>query len=278
MKNHIIKICFAAALALQACGDEHVFLPGIENAPGETAKLKFVHAASDTVGVNLFLDDLKITGSGPSTITTFGSVNIGKVNLGTITFQNAFPVTNYTSVDRSSGTFNVIFPLSYNATTTFNQKTMSSLQAAALDPDTYYTVAFVGVYPTYETVLYEDDLSQAPIDGKAYVRFANFIHNSTDKLTIRATPPATAEDPNPIPVTLFSAVEYKGMTPFIALPRTGTYTNVQILNASTNAVITTLAAANSNFQNNKVYTVFARGRIGGAVGNAVPGLTRIINR
>ena len=271
MNSKIVKLSFVIALILQSCGDEHQFLPQITTAHGANAKLKFIHAASDTVGVNLFFDGTKITGNLPSTISTIGAVNFGKVNIGTVTFQNVFPVTNYTALESSSGTFTVVFPETYNATTTFNTKTLSTVESPAFNAEKYYTAAFIGVSPSYETVFFEDDLSTTPLDGKAYIRFANFIPNSVDNLTLVATPPGGT------PITLFPNVAYKGMTAFIALPVTGLYTNVQILNANTNAVIATLISTSSTFVNNKVYTVFARGRIGVA-GTPAPGLSRIFNR
>ncbi len=276
MKIKILIPIILVAAAMQSCGDEHQFLPEVK-VPDAMPKIKFIHAAADTVGVNLFLDGLKITGNTPSTISTVGSTNFGKVNIGTITYQNSFPVTNYTEIASNSGTLSVIVPETYNATTTFPTKTMATLSGQSFDPDKHYTVAFMGVTKSYELVAYEDDLSSTPIDGQIYVRFANFIANSTDNLTLRATPPATSDDPNPAPIVLFSNVPYKTMTGFVALPRTGTYTNVQIVNANTGAVVTTLAATSSAFASNKVYTVFARGRISGT-GSVAPGLSRVINR
>src|SRR5688572_9473400 len=95
MKKNIGIFSFALALLLQSCGDEHQFWPHVAPATQDAPKIKFIHAASDTVGVNLFFNDTKVTGNAPSKITTIGSVNLDKVNLGTVTFQNAFPVTNY---------------------------------------------------------------------------------------------------------------------------------------------------------------------------------------
>jgi hypothetical protein len=271
MRNNIFKLIVTASIMLTSCGDEQQFFPDITNEYRTNAQIKFIHAASDTVGVNLFLDGTKITGNLPSTITTFGSVNLGKVNIGTVTFQNAYPVTDYTSAPGTSGTFTVVFPESYNATTTFPTKTLSTVASPTLNASSYYTAAFVGVSPSYETVIYQDDLSQAPLNGSAYIRFANFIPNYTDNLSLVATPPGGT------PITLFPNVAYKGMTEFIALPVTGAYTNVQIVDATTSAVVATLAAGSSSFVNNKVYTVFARGRVGGA-GTAVPGVSRMTNR
>jgi hypothetical protein len=278
MRIKITTLCFAAVMALQSCGDEHQYLPQVAAVEEGNPKIKFIHAASDTVGVNLYLDGSKITGSLPSTISTVGAANFGKVNIGTVTFQNAFPVTDYFAAPNSSGNFSVVFPESYNATSTFPTKTLSTASGQTLNPASFYTVAFVGVSPAYETITYEDDLSKAPIDGQAYIRFANFIGNAPANLTLRATPPAVPNvDPTPAAINLFTNVAYKGMTGFIALPRTGAYTNVQIVDSTSGVVIATLAAVNSTFINNKVYTVFARGRIG-VVGTAAPGVTRVVNR
>lgn len=277
MKENIFRICLIIAVVLQACGDEHQFRPDVQLALEESPKLKFFHGASDTVGVNLFLDDEKITGGSASTITTFGSANLGKVNIGTVTFSNSFPVTNYTTAPKDAGTFTVVFPQSFNATTTFNQKTMSTTESPVLEPYKHYTVAFLGVSPNYETVVFEDDMDQLLLDGSVYIRIANFIHNSTDKITVRGTPPATTLDPNPTPVTFATALGYKEMTAFNWLPVPGSYTNFQILNANTGSVLATLAAPNNNFAPNKVYTIVARGRIG-AVGAGAPTITRMINR
>lgn len=278
MRIKIIVLSFITVLITQSCGDEHQFLPEVEPAKSENPKIKFIHAASDTVGVNLFLDGLKITGNVPSTITTIGSEFLGQVNVGTVTFQNAFPVTNYTTVENTSGTFNVVFPESYSATKKFNAKTLSSASAPSLDASSYYTVAFMGISGAYETVVYSDDLSGTPIDGNIYVRFGNFLSGTIPQnLTLVATPPVTTDDPTPARIILFENIPYKAMTGFVTLPRTGTYTNVQLLNPSNNAVIATLATTSTAFATNKVYTVFARGRIGGT-GSLAPGVSRAINR
>jgi hypothetical protein len=272
MRNNIVKIILAASTILVSCGDEQQYFPALGKADEGSTRLKFIHAASDTVGLNLFLDGNKITGNAPSTITTTGAVNMG-----TVKYDASFPVTDYVSVDNTSGGIELIVPEVYAAADTFPTKTLSTTDAS-LTASKSYTVALVGITGAYETVVYEDDLSVAPIDGKAYIRFAGFIDNLADgdELTLRATPPATTEDPAPVPVVLFQDVTYKEMTGFIALPRTGKYTNVQLVNETTAAVIYTLPATSSfvTFLGNKAYTMYARGRIGGAV----PALSRMTNR
>jgi hypothetical protein len=275
MKSKLIKLSFVIlVLFVQACGDEHVFLTKVGPASGSGPKIKFIHSASDTVGMNLFLDDVKVSGNTPNTITTVGSTNYGKVNVGVITLGNAFPVTNYTSVENTTGTFSVVFPETYTALATFNKKTMSTVAAPSMDASSFYTVAFLGVYPTYETVVYSHTAAEIPLDGKSYIRFANFVNNSTT-FSFRMTPPATVEDPTPAPVTFYPAVSYKQMGAFVALPRTGAYTAITVINNATGATYATLA--NTSFVDNKVYTIFARGQVAGT-GSRAPAVSRVIDR
>ena len=177
-----------------SCGDEKEFFTEVSSPNG--ARIKFIHAASDTVGVNFFIDDIKISGGGTSIIAATQAVNVG-----TIGYQSAFPITNYVTV-ANTDEVEIVVPTVYTATDTFPTKTILS-KPIVTTTDNYFTVAFVGVTTAYDAVLINDDLSDAPIDQKAYIRFANFIHNSTDNLTIRATPPATVGNPAPTPITLF---------------------------------------------------------------------------
>ncbi len=265
---------FIVLLALQfSCGQEQDYFPSktaIDNS--SVAYLKFVHAASDTVGVNYFLGDLKVTAGTPSTLT--GTTN---TNIGTVPYLNAFPITDYTTVTPGALASKVIVPEFYTTTKTYGTKTLNTGNVS-LVAGSSYTVAFVGVTPAYETVLLSDDLSTAPIDGKAYIKFANFIHNSPG-LSLRATPPVNKDGTVNAPVILFSNIAYKSASGFTALPLTGTYTSVQIIDESIipPKVIATLASNVSTFSDNKVYTIFARGQIG-VTGAKAPGGNRIINR
>jgi hypothetical protein len=272
MKNYISILIAAATITVISCGDEHQYFPEKQMADEASTKIKFIHAASDTVGLNLFLDGQKLTGNAPSIVST-GAVNIGKV-----IFDTSFPITDYVSVSGAAGSFSAIVPETYTVTDTFAVKTLTELDATITSAKSY-TVALVGVTTAYEMVLYEDDLSTAPMDDKAYIRFAGFIDNLADQLTLQGTPPATPEDPAPVPVKLVEHINFKDMSAFIALPRVGKYTNMQLINETTAAVVYTLPAASAlnTFINNKVYTYYAKGRIGGA-GGAAPGIGRSINR
>lgn len=273
MKNYISKILLAASVVLASCGEEQEFFQQFSKTDNESIRLRFVHAASDTVGVNLFLNNQKISGAAQSILST-GQVNVGRINFG-----GDFPITGYTTLVNGSGNLSVIFPETYTTTTTYAAKTMSTVNSTLAAPK-WYTVAFIGVSPNYETKIYEDDMHLAPIDGKAYLRFASFIDNLTDPVKLVVTPPATTEDPNPNPITLFENVNYKTMTGFIALPQTGTYKTLQLINQTTGSVLFTLSPATSTlytYVDNKAYTLFARGRIGGT-GSAAPAFGRMLNR
>ncbi len=263
--------------AMFSCGQEHEYFKGL-TAPADSSavQVKFIHAASDTVGVNLFVDNVKITGNPASVITTVGAANAGQIHVGSIAYQSVFPVTNYSSI-ASSGVFSVVVPDAYTNTTTYPNKTLATLSAPSLTSGAY-TVAFVGVSKSYELVTLPDNLSAAPIDGNAYIRFANFIAGTT--LTLKAIPPADpAPAPAPTEITLLSNVAYKSSSDFIVLPKVGTYTNIKIYDATTNALIATLANTSSftTFLNNKAYTVFARGQMG-KTGAIAPGISRATNR
>lgn len=273
MKNCLTILIATAAIIVISCGDEHQYFPEKKQADETATKIKFIHTASDTVGLNLFLDGVKLTGGASSTITSTGAVNMG-----TVKFDGSFPITDYVSVSGTSGNFSVIVPETYSAVDTFAVKTLSEL-VEPVASSTAYTVVLMGVTGAYETIIYEDDLTSTPMDDKAYIRFAGFIDNLADPLTLQGTPPVTTEDPAPVPVKLVEHINFKEMSPFIALPRVGKYTNVQLVNETTAAVVYTLPASSllTTFVNNKVYTYYAKGRIGGA-GVAAPGIGRAINR
>lgn len=271
--KHIAKLIILVSVLLFSCGEDHNFTPALKPIDNSaTSYVKFVHAASDTTGVNFFIGDTKITGNAPTTVAGTTLVNIG-----TVTYSNAYPVTDYTTINPVSGTTKIVVPEVYTANTTYVTKTLSTgnISAAA---GASYTVAFVGFTKNYETVVLTDDLTTAPADGKAYIRFANFIQNAP-ALSLRATPPNNADGTTNPPVILVSNMAYKSASGFIALPLTGTYTNVQIINTATTpaTVVATLAANLSSFANNKVYTVFARGHIG-VTGARAPGGSRMIHR
>jgi len=265
-----------AVSAMFSCGQEQEYFKGLTAPPDPSAvQVKFIHAASDTVGVNLFVDNVKITGNPASVITTVGAPNQGQINVGTVVYQSVFPVTDYSSI-ATSGVFSVVVPDAYTNTITYPNKTLATLSAPSLTGA--YTVAFVGLSKSYELVALPDNLSAAPIDGNAYIRFANFIAGST--LTLKAIPPADpAPAPAPTEITLLSNVAYKSSSDFIVLPKVGTYSNIKIYDATTNALVATLANTSSfaTFLNNKAYTVFARGQMG-KTGSIAPGISRATNR
>ena len=258
----------AMILLVWSCGDEKEFFTDIS--PSSGTKIKFIHAASDAAGVNFFVDGVKVSAAGTSIVPATQAVNIGS-----IAYQGTFPGTNYVTLPGTS-LVEMIVPTLYKADDTIASQTILSKEIITTS-EANYTIAFVGITGAFDAILIEDDLSVAPTNEKAFVKFANFIHNSTDKLTLKATPPVTTDNPTPTPIILAQNVGYTEASSFIELPVTGLYTNVRIHNAVTDAVVATLVAGSSTFTGNNVYTIFARGQIGGT-GTKVPGVTRVIDR
>lgn len=275
MKSFKYKFLLIAIIAGAGCGEEHVFYNQYKAANEESTRVKFIHAASDTVGMNLFAGDLKISGAGFSVVAATGAVNVGRINYGA-----DFPGTGYTSLDEVPGDLSVVFPETYayvsNAPVTYAKKTMSTSNAA-LEAGSWKTVAFAGVYPTYETVVFDDDITAAPLDGKAYFRFVNLIHNSVELVDLEATKVTT---PASTPVVIANDVAYKSITGFTAI-EPGPYT-FKILNGTTSANYPPSATASNvaiTLVANKVYTFYSRGQVGLALTDAKrPLLSTMTNR
>jgi hypothetical protein len=265
--NNYLKHPLVLALLLLGCGDEQVFLSSVKVA--ERGQIKFMHVASDTVGVNFFFDDVKVSGGPTTTLST------GAINVGTIGYNGIFPGTNYSSIRPGSYGLKIIVPEFYTLTDTFLTKTLVSVNINVSQGA--QTIALTGTSPNYEVVSFSDDLSVAPLDGNSYVRFANFIHNATNNLMLVGTPPSDAGAPPSTPVVLLENVPYKSVTQFVLLPKTGLYTNVQIKDHVTGTVIATLASGSSTFAGNRVYTVYARGQLSGT-GTKAPNASRAVNR
>ena len=243
-----------------SCGEEQTYFKSI--GPIEGARVKFIHAASDTTGVNWFIADQKITSG-----TTVGTATAPSV----VAYPLPFPAVDYSTVTAGSFPLQVIVPDKLVGTTQYVKKTMVTTNLNATD-DKYYTIAFAGVTGAYQTVVIEDNVGAIPFDGQPYIRFVNLIHNSTNKVNVVATPLSG----DLTPINLATNVGYKEAVEFSAqIPRNYT---IRLLDAVTPAtVIATASAANGTLIGNKVYTLFARGRIG-AGGTAAPVLDRMTNR
>jgi len=249
MNKIVIRITtIALVISLFGCGDEQDYFTKIKPA-ANGAHVKFVHAASDTIGVAFYINDAKISSG--------AAVN------STINYAGAFPGTDYSLLTGETQALEVIVPV--------NQKVMTSANLAVTEGN-YYTVAFAGVTSAYEAVVINDAVGTIPFDGQAYIRFVNLIHNSTNNVTVIATP-LTGDL---TPITIAENVAYKATVNFTAqLPRAYTIKLVDAITPAT--VLATASAANGTLVGSKVYTLYARGQIGQG-GAKAPTLDRMVNR
>jgi hypothetical protein len=129
-----------------------------------------------------------------------------------------------------------------------------------LERGKYYSAFAVNEVAKIEPLLLEDDLSN-PAAGQAHVRF------------VHLSPNAPAVD---IAVTggpvVFPNTSFKGYTPFAPVPG-GTY-NLEVRPAGSTDVV--LALPNVTLEAGKIYTVFAKGLLGGT-GDQALGAQIIVN-
>jgi hypothetical protein len=167
-----------------------------------------------------------------------------------LTFPNN---TGYLSVN--AGTRNV----KVNVTGTSTTVIQANLNLAA---NKNYSVFAVNQVSAIEPLVLEDDLT-APASGKAHVRF---IHLSPNAPAVNIT----LTDGT----IVFGNVAFKGSINFTPL-NAGTY-NLQVRDAATNQTVV-LELPNITLQAGKIYTVFAKGLLGGT-GTQQLGAQIIVNK
>jgi len=253
-----IMVFIIGSVIMSSCGDEQVFFTSIKPVEEGGARIKFIHAAHDTTGVNFFLGEQKVSSG-----TTVGTATAPSV----VAYPVAFPAVDYSTVSAGSYPLQVIVPDKLVGTTQYLKKTMVT-STLNVEANKYYTVAFAGTTGSYTTVILEDATGSIPFDGQTYIRFVNLITNSTNKVNVVATPLSG----DLTPITLATNVAYKEAVEFSAqIPRNYT---IRLLDAVTpTTVLATASAANGTLVGNKVYTLFARGKIG-----STPVLDRVTNR
>jgi hypothetical protein len=125
-----------------------------------------------------------------------------------------------------------------------------------------YSVFAVNQVSAIEPLVFEDNLSN-PASGKAHVRF---IHLSPDAPAVNIT----LTDGT----IVFGNVSFKGSVDFTPLDA-ATY-NLQVRDAATNQTVV-LELPNITLQAGKIYTVFAKGLLGGS-GTQALGAQIIVNK
>lgn len=126
----------------------------------------------------------------------------------------------------------------------------------------FYSVFAVNQVSAIEPLVFEDNLTN-PASGKAHVRF---IHLSPDAPAVNIT----LTDGT----IVFGNVAFKGSVDFTPLDA-GTY-NLQVRDAATNSAVV-LELPNITLQAGKIYTVFAKGLLGGS-GTQALGAQIIVNK
>jgi hypothetical protein len=135
-----------------------------------------------------------------------------------------------------------------------NTRTTVISARATLDPRTYYSVFAVNNVANIEPLVLVDDLTR-PARGNAHVRF---IHLSPD------APAVDVALANGGPV-LFGNKQFKDFTAFTPLPA-GTY-DLEVRLAGTTTVVLPLPGI--TLKDRTIYTVFARGFVGGSGAQAL---------
>jgi Domain of unknown function (DUF4397) len=250
---------------LANCGDEHNQLNSITPAKG--ARVKFIHAAADAT------DDAKAVN-----INVNGAKVSANTTGGALAYFSTFPVTDYIALAPGNADIDVLSVVN-NVESPFLEATLN------IEDEKYYSVAVIGNKTLgYETFVMNDgNVAKIPNDNKARFRFINLIHNSTNNLDLITT--TVPSGSGLTPGNLITNVAYKGgEQAFSEFPlgttSTGTAAvsgtfSIRVVDANTKATVA--SATNISFTANKVYTIIARGQIGGATPTG-PALTVTTNR
>jgi hypothetical protein len=247
----------AAGILGWSCERNVLTVPSTPTPAG--ARIKLVHAAPDAPGVNLFVNNQKISAGLP---TGASSTSAGTGTPTPIVFGGTFPgsTANYAVV--TSGQVSV--SLTAPATTTATSATTVYVQSLTLDDQKFYSLLLSGTGPQPEVQLLNDDFSTATDPNKYYVRFINLIPGATayDLLLSDGT-------------KLVTNVGYKTVSPFIGVDIknnasflfrvAGTTTNVTTANTFTGST------------SGRVLTIVAQGVVG-KTGTLAPKLSLYVNR
>ncbi len=234
---------------LVSCGDEHDPLRNIT--PAQGARIKFIHASPDAPEVDIYVNDVKVS----------GVLTIPPATPGVLTYPGLFPGSEYVTVAPGTASVKAVLP----------QTGATALAAELpLQDGQYYSVFAVDSAKKLSVLVLEDYVDGSLADSKSYLRFVHLIPNGAETdLAFSAGTTFTASGAQ----TLFTTIGFKGVANYTAI-EPGTY-SFQLRNAGTITGLTTLAS--QTFEANRTYTLYARGFVGGTATKA-PALTRYINK
>jgi hypothetical protein len=142
-KRFLSIITLATSIfGLAACGEQADSFQNILPATG--SRLKFIHAAPDVAGVDIYLNDKKFSGVNT---TPPAAPNL-------LTYGNAFPLTaEYATYPAGATKVGVVIPSLNNA--------VGLTANVNLEDGKYYSVFATGVSPNYSAVALEDKFPAA---------------------------------------------------------------------------------------------------------------------
>ena len=149
----------ATFFIMSACGDETNSF-GLYS-PATGGRVKFIHAAPDVPGIDIYVNDKKFSGVNTATGATPTL----------LTFGTAYPATaEYATIPNGKAKIGVVVPSLNNATGIATELNV--------EEGKYYSVFATGLAPDYSSLVLEDKLPVTT--GKnIYVRVINLIPNST---------------------------------------------------------------------------------------------------
>ena len=259
MTYRLASIFLLAITALIGWACERNVL-SIPSTPAPTgARIKLVHAAPDAPGVNLYVNNEKVSAGLP---TGAISTSAGTGTPAPIAFGTTFPglTANYAVVTAGQVSVSLTAP----ATTTATSATTVYAQPLTLEDTKYYSLLLTGTGAQPEVQLVNDDFTSAIDPNKFYVRFINLIPGAPayDLLLSDGTKLATS-------------VAYKSITPFVGVDiKNNASFLFRVAGSSTNVAT---AATFTGSTAGRVFTVFAQGVVG-KTGTQAPKLTVYVNR
>jgi Domain of unknown function (DUF4397) len=236
MKNKQFLFLITLAVTffmVSSCGEQQDSFQTITPATG--ARIKFIHAAPDVPGIDIYVNDKKFSGVNTSAGATPGL----------ITYAGAYPSTaEYATTPAGNAKVAVVIPSLNNAT--------GIAADLKVEEGKYYSVFATGIAPTYTPLALEDKLPVA--SGKTiFVRVINLVPNSTTaEFTVNGNVIATGVPFKNTDNTFYSVPIDAFSTGSINVPFV-----TKILGGV--ATVTTASFSQTLVIPGKVYTVIARG-------------------
>lgn len=223
--------------------------------PLPNARVKFHNFSPNSVSVNFFANDVKLTAVGSSACTPLPSVDSLRRRCLTEGIEAVAGVPFGAAA--SGGLYSAIAPGQYSLTAKVARRdTVVSTLTQAIGDGKYYSVFLSGIYsatatPRSDAFIVEDPIPAGPINfAVAHVRFVNAVSNATGPISLFARDTANVE------TSVAAGTAYKGASAFITLPE-GTYSFFGRYGATT--AVAGLSATNLSLVGGQVYTVAARG-------------------